>query len=337
MIAHDHGAGQPMMKIEFASVHEYGRQFTDITVWRRAIEWVCQRHNIAITTMHAGLAGTHPVFLVQNGQQYVIKFYETQFFSGTRSYWVEHELYQWLPSALPIAIPRLLGSGTLEDSGTWPYIITSVIPGTSFGEVRPMVGTADTTTLAIMLGNILAQLHRIPVQSAPFLVELRNAFGQFINRQYELCVANHRQWNTLPAHLIAQIPRYLAAHEHFYNPLSACLIHADLTHDHVLGEFQDGKWRMTGLIDFGDAWVGDPIYELVALHLSIFQLDRQLLKTFLAAYTLDSAVRNRFVKRAMLATLLFEFNSFKTIVQHRPTALEAATLDELANNVWNIS
>jgi hygromycin-B 7''-O-kinase len=325
------------MPLHFTSVHEYGQQFTDVAVWRHAVERVCQRHHLAVTSIQAGLAGTHPVFLIDTAQPFVVKFYETRFFAGARSYHVERDLYQWLPSALAITIPQLLASGTLEDDGSWPYIITSLVPGSSFGAVRQQVSALDTNALAILLGQTLGHLHRIPITTSPFLVWLHQEYDQFISRQLDRCVAHHQQWNTLPAHLIAQIPRYLADHERINAPVPPCLIHADLTHDHVLGAFKDGHWCLTGLIDFGDAWVGDWIYELVALHLSVFQLDQQLLQTFLTAYTSDDVMLERFVERAMVATLVFEFNAFETIAEHRPAALTVATLEELAVAVWSIS
>jgi hygromycin-B 7''-O-kinase len=323
------------MHLEFSSVHDYGQQFTDVTVWRHAVERVCRRHHLALTSIQAGLAGTHPVFLIGSDQPLVVKFYETRFFAGARSYQVERDLYQWLPSALSIPVPHLLASGTLEDDGRWPYIITSVIPGTSFGAVRQQVSPSDTDALATVLGQTLRQLHRIPVATSPFLKWLHHEYDQFISRQYDVCVAHHQQWNTLPPHLISQIPRYLTEHKRINAPLSPCLIHADVTQDHVLGAFQNGQWHVTGLIDFGDAWVGDWMYELVALHLSVFQLNHHLLQTFLTAYTSNHTVREHFVERAMVATLLFEFNAFGTIAQHRPAALKLATLEELATAVWN--
>ncbi len=325
------------MQLQFTSIHEYGQQFTNVAVWRHAVERVCQRHHLAVTKIKVGLAGTHPVFLIEADQLFVVKFYETRFFAGARSFQVERDLYQWLPSILSITTPQLLASGTLEDDGSWPYIITSVVPGTSFGAVRQHVSMIDTAALATILGQTLGHLHRIPIATSPFLVWLYHEYIHFISRQYDQCVANHQQWNTLPPHLIAQIPRYLSEHERIDAPQSPCLIHADLTQDHVLGAFQDEHWCLTGLIDFGDAWVGDWMYELVALHLSVFQLDQQLLQTFLTAYTSNDVMHERFVERAMVATLLFEFNAFGTIAEHRPAALAVATLEELANVVWRIA
>ncbi len=323
---------------QYATVQEYGRLFTDVTVWRGAVEQVAQRHQLVATTVQAGLAGTHPVFRFgDDRQQHFLKFYETRLFTGARSYRIERALYQHLLSGLPMAVPQLVASGTLEEDGGWPYIITTVIPGQSFGEVRDRVSQPDSLVIATLLGQTLRQLHSIPVGQTPILVELRQAFTHYIDGRYAQCVANHRQWNSLPPHLLEQIPTYLADHPRLNVGTDAVLIHADLTHDHLLGEFRAGHWQPIGLIDFGDAWVGDPIYELVALHLSLFQLDKTLLKPFLQAYGFDAALPRRFVERAMVATLLFAFNPFGPIAEHRPDLLTATTLEEMAFQLWDVT
>jgi aminoglycoside phosphotransferase (APT) family kinase protein len=326
-----------MQPPQFTSAQEYGRQFTNVDLWRPFIDRVCRRHNLAVSDIGAGLAGTHPVFLVRNGQRYIVKFYETQFFAGARSYRVERDLYQLLPSALSATTPRLIASGNLGDDGRWPYIVTSVIPGASLGEMRHQVSYEDTVALAAWLGPVIRQLHSIAVDAPPLLPELRAEFEQFIGRQYDRCLEQHQGWNTLPPHLLAQIPRYLSAHPRIECVDSCCLIHADLTHDHVLGRVQDGHWRPTGIIDFGDAWAGDRFYELVALHFSLFQADKRLLQAFLSAYGFDTALRERFAERAMVASLLFEFNSLGEFVADHPELMQTATLDELAARLWAVA
>jgi len=100
---------------------------------------------------------------------------------------------------------------------------------------------------------------------------------------------------------------------------------------------EDGHWRPTGIIDFGDAWVGDRFYELVALHFSLFQADKRLLQAFLSAYGFDTALRERFAERAMVASLLFEFNSLGEFVADHPELMQTATLDELAARLWAVA
>jgi aminoglycoside phosphotransferase (APT) family kinase protein len=326
-----------MQPPQFTSVQNYGRQFTNVEVWRPFIDRVCRRHCLAVSDIEAGLAGTHPVFLVRGGQQYIVKFYETQFFAGARSYHVERDLYQLLPSALSAPTPRLIANGSLDEDGRWPYIVTSVIPGASFGEMRDHVGYEDTVALAAWLGPVIRQLHSIPLDALPLLRELRAEFAQFIARQYDRCIEQHQSWNTLPPHLVAQIPQYLSTHPRIGCADTCCLIHADLTHDHVLGRVQDGHWRPTGIIDFGDAWAGDQFYELVALHFSLFQADKRLLQAFLSAYGFDTALRERFAERAMVASLLFEFNSLGEFVAEHPELLKLATLDQLAARLWAVA
>jgi aminoglycoside phosphotransferase (APT) family kinase protein len=321
----------------FTSVQDYGRQFTSVDVWRPFVDLVCRRHGLPVSDVRAGLAGTHPVFLVGNGQQYVVKFFETRFFSGSRSYRVERDLYQFLPSALSTATPQLIAHGQLGADGSWPYIVTSVIPGASFGEVRDQVSFEDTVALAAWVGKAIRQLHSVPADVLPLMPWLRAEFAQFIARQYDRCVEQHQKWSSLPPHLIAQIPRYLSAHPRIECADMCCLIHADLTCDHILGLVQDGHWVPTGIIDFGDAWVGDRIYELVALHFSLFRADTRLLQAFLSAYGFDAALRERFAERAMVATLLFEFNSLGEFASEHPEVLQVATLDELAARLWAVA
>ena len=112
------------------------------------------------------------------------------------------------------------------------------------------------------------------------------------------------------------------------------LIHADLNRDHVLGETVGGAWRPTGIIDFGDARVGDRMYELVALHLGLFDADPRLLRAFLDSYVFDDGLRRDFVRRAMAMTLLFEFNTLGEIMETLPGAVEAACLEDLAELLW---
>jgi hygromycin-B 7''-O-kinase len=112
------------------------------------------------------------------------------------------------------------------------------------------------------------------------------------------------------------------------------LVHADLNRDHVLGESIGGAWRPSGIIDFGDAIVGDRMYELVALHLGLFDADKRLLRAFFDAYGFDMGPRRDFARRAMAMTLLFPFDTLGEVIENWPDAAAAASLDELAELLW---
>ena len=86
------------------------------------------------------------------------------------------------------------------------------------------------------------------------------------------------------------------------------MLHCDLNADHVLGGFEGERWRPVGVIDFGDAMIGDRMYDLVALHLGLFRCDKRLLRAFLDDYGSDERLRRDFARRAMSMTLLHQFD-----------------------------
>ena len=106
--------------------------------------------------------------------------------------------------------------------------------------------------------------------------------------------------------------------------------------DHLLGTLAGGRWTTSGIIDFGDAKVGDLLYELVALHLGLFRCDKHLLGPFLQAYGFDPARQPDFARRAMSFTLLHEFNVLGEILDSRPDLAAAPTLEDLADRIWSV-
>ncbi len=127
---------------------------------------------------------------------------------------------------------------------------------------------------------------------------------------------------------------YLSANVAFLQAESDCFIHADLTQDHFLGRFQSGRWETLAVIDFGDAMLGNLYYGLAALHLYLFDCDRRLLAAFLKAYGLPPDPD--FVRKAMVTSLLHQFDVYGSLFAWNPELQEAPTLEELAERLWNI-
>ena len=99
---------------------------------------------------------------------------------------------------------------------------------------------------------------------------------------------------------------------------------------------QNGDWRLRAIIDFGDALSGDLFYELVVLHLELFNADRRLLREFLAAYQPSSFHRQDFVHKAMTLTLLHPYDAFALPFERHPALCECTSLDGLAHRLWDV-
>jgi hygromycin-B 7''-O-kinase len=323
----------------FASQAAYGQQFTDAAYWRPYVEAICARHGLApCSVVRAGLPGSHPVFLVE--EHWAVKLY-TDMFGGAESFPIERELYRLFACMPQLPTPALIAEGALfeADGGwPWPYIITQVVPGTSLGEVRERVAPADMEQVAAYLGDIVRQLHALPAPDVGRLKPSWEPFLGFLELQRAGCTDNQRRWNALPEILLAQIDAYLPSPEHLVDrSVAPTLMHGDLNADHVLGVWQANHWCPTGIIDFGDARVGDVFYELIALHLGLFGCDKRLLRIFLDRYAPGLDRSPDFVERAMSMTLLHEFAVLRSVFEQFPEARDIRNLADLAALIWDLT
>jgi hygromycin-B 7''-O-kinase len=318
----------------FISHEDYGPRFTDPVFWRPYVAAICARHELGpCDELRAGLPGTNPVFIVD--ETYAVKLY-TNLFNGAASYPIERATYELIARAPGLPAPALIATGDLFDPAggwPWPYIVTQAIPGQSLGESQ--VSYADRLALAAWLGPVVHAIHDLPLDDAEPLRPVWDNFAAFLAAQHAAASATHARWGRLPARLVAQIDGYLPSMDELIDRSEPpALIHGDLNRDHVLGETVDGAWQPTGIIDFGDVWIGDRMYELVALHLGLFDADRRLLRAFLDAYGFDDRLRRDFVRRAMAMTLLFQFDTLGEVIESMPVAAQAASLGDLAELLW---
>lgn len=200
-----------------------------------------------------------------------------------------------------ILAPRIVAEGER-------YLVTTVVPG------RP---GPPTRRLAGQLGEQVRRIHALrPSVDVP-----RGEFAVGALR----C--------SLPPHLEAQAADYVAGLE----PASEVFVHGDLCGMHA---FVDGG-ELTGIIDWGDAIVADPHYELIQVYRDALGCDKELLAVFLEAS--GWTVRDDFPRRALGFAILRQATG---LVQHRTMDVfepfagrlgEFATLDELAADRFDVS
>lgn len=255
-------------------------------------------------------------------------------------------MYGLLATDPTIPAPRLIASGVLDpdDDWRWEYIVSTQLPGESYGTVRERLSAKNRREVARFIADVTTSIHRlIPLPDGDLSLPLSpdwKRWDAFMTRQMRSCTERHRAWGTLPNrnYLIDQIAPYLAQTAdllaHSGPPV---MLHCDLTADHILGEWQGKTWTPTGIIDFGDAKVGDRLYELVALHIECFGGDKDLLHVFLDRYGFDFTRPSEFARHAMSMTLLHEFNVLETVFSFMPEAREVTTLDQLATALWDVN
>ncbi len=318
------------------SLDGYRQHFMDADLWRPYIQAVCRRHGLLpCQQIRAGLAGTYPTFIIED--RWVVKFYG-RLFDGQQAYETEYQVGRLLPADLDIHVPAVLYAGALMDKDhpwDWPYLIFEYIHGTSIGEAYEQVSFEDKLALSRQLGKATRRMQGLSLDGAPLFRAGQDAYARFLQGQCERWVANHREWRSLPDHLLDQLEAYVL-------PVGALvdrrfpygLIHADITRDHILGRLETGRWATLGLIDFGDARAGNVLYDLAALHLDLFRYDKRLLQAYLGAYGLSEDPQ--FSHLAMSAALLHQFNVFEGLMEALPQAKFVASFEDLAQMIWDV-
>jgi len=244
-----------------------------------------------------------------------------------------------------IPVPRLLYEGSLfenPDEWVWPYLIFPFVAGVSIGEVYEEVSRDDQLELARNLGVILRKIHLLPLsetlpqdETIP-LTKSWQSYRTFLQQQFEGCTARHREWGTLPRHLLAQLDDYvLPPAQLIDDKATPNLIHGDVTADHILGRLENQHWITLALIDLGDARVANLAYELVALHLDLFRHNKELLGHFLDSYGLSLPQRTMLPHQVMSVTLLHDFDVLRLVFSADSSAGDVASLEELATLLWD--
>jgi len=281
---------------------EWGRMFTNTAQWTAAVREICRRHTLPVQHVEAGYPGTNAVFVVDDA--YVVKIYAP---FCPEDFDLERELYALLGANPRLPVPQLIAQGILEDQIRWPYIIIDFKPGVPIREARKRIPHRNLMRIAGKLGEMVRELHRVPVASLTSLAHTQASWQQYV-RQRQVEVTDAALWDgILPEPVVAEIPEFLAAALAGTEAVPVALLNGDLTEDHILLVQRDGRWRISGLIDFGDALVGARDYEWIALWFSALDRDYEELAAFMTAYDSHLKLDDAFFTRAMAFTFLHEF------------------------------
>ena len=146
------------------------------------------------------------------------------------------------------------------------------------------------------------------------------------------CHRDHEQWGSLPAHLVEHVRDYVWEARKLIDPEreTPAFLHGDLHAGNVFVDGEPGALEPTGIVDFNDAYEGDPHYDLVAIHAKAFGADKRLLRALLDGYGWGE-LGKQWPRRMMALTLAHDYDMIQPVADRYPEALAAVgSLDELA-------
>lgn len=276
-----------------------------------AVEAIAARHRLPTGIVRIPV-GSNVLFAL--GATHVLKLFAPLFHD---EYVRELRAYETSAAALRLPIPELVAHGELDG---WTYMALTRVPGEPVVKVWQEVPAGERVAIAAQLGEAAAMLHRAPPPASlavnwPLFLASQRANATLI-----------QQGRDGPADWVAQIDGFLDRYAPAPTAAPLVLLHADLHNQNVLLERRRGRWRLGGVIDFGDAFVGAREYEFAAPALWICQGERPLLASFLDGY--GYAPRGEDLACRLLAwTLLHRFcylrSVRKILLPRRPRKLES--------------
>ena len=147
--------------------------------------------------------------------------------------------------------------------------------------------------------------------------------------------ALNRGWQSF----IDRLPAFLAARiELLPEDLQPVLLHSSIHLGNLLLAQSGGRWRISGLFDFGDSLCGFHEYEFVAPSVLMVQGKRELQRAMLLAYGYTEAQLDLSLRaRLMLLTVLYECSDLRKYALRLAPEAVHLTLDELEASIWTFA
>lgn len=314
------------------SIEDYRKRFMNCNYWQPYVQTVCSRHGFKYeSNIRIGIPGTYPVFIVED--KWIVKFFG-RLFNGRKTFYAELDANTLVTKDKSIPSPALVAQGYLFDDRAewrWPYLIFDFVAGVGLSAVQNEVTLSEKVTIAQKLGKTVKRIHSLSLNEANFLKPNWENYIKMLEKNRIVCSERHKQWGELPEQILNQIDEFLLPTEKLVDRTQTpMLLHADLTAEHILLLDSDRGWQFNALIDWGDAIVGDFLFELIPLYLDMFQCDKKLLSAFLNYYGFDREFDHDIAVKMLNLCLLHPFNVFEDFFEKHPEAMRLSSLDEFA-------
>ena len=208
-----------------------------------------------------------------------------------------------LDGRLSLETPRFLGGGVVDN---WVFVMSSRLQGTSLADIWLALDLDQKHAIMLQVGQLMRELRHIAFDAD---IAIRVDWQQYIGTLMSECLARHQR-KAMPAHLAAQVMPYLDAAGDFSPAAQPRLIHMDIHPWNLMARNDNGQWRLSGLIDFGDAIVGNcDRFELLTPLMFMAQGNPVLVKALFDSYGLLDDVDAAVLRRQLMATALIRPDS----------------------------
>ena len=203
-----------------------------------------------------------------------------------------------LRGRLGIPIPEVVVEGERD---RWPYLVITRLSGILGTQAWPTLPEDQKERVLGQIGQTIAEVQRVPVGD---LSRIEPGWDEFLSRQIAGCRARHTRLG-LP-------PKFLDGLDDLLRDVAA-LIPVDAPSVILTGEYipenfllrsENGNWRLSGLIDFGDVMTGWGEYDLLGPSAFMTAGMPRRVQSLLEGFGYSSADIDFTLKRRLMALML---------------------------------
>jgi len=313
----------------FSSVHSFEAFEAlklNIDIFEAAAKEIISRHQLPDASLTLFSEGTNIVFAY--GKHQVIKIFPPFHLDQFKS---EQLVLKHLQATPSIKTPTIEHDGEIMG---WPYIIMTKLEGTLLETLWETMDHSNKMIILRELGALIREVHSLSTRG---LEPIDCHWKQFINKQIEHCLDQHRSTGLSDA-LLQQIPAYIESIKALLPQIQKpVLLTGEYTPMNFLVKQIDGVWHIDGLIDFGDAMLGLPEYDLLGPGAFLIQGDKSLLKAFLAAYGyLPDAMTETLSHQLTALMLLHKYSNLNIQIRVPNWKNNVSSMVDLQSLVWGL-
>lgn len=285
--------------------------------WVPVLAEIAEAHGLSRAELRAAGEGSNLVALL--GDDLVIKLFPPIM---RHQYESERLTLRHLRGRLSVAIPETVIYG---ETGGWPYLVMTRVEGTPLSKVWSECTEEEKRAILVSVGQLTAEVQSIP--PGP-LTALEPEWKGFITGQAERCRSHHERRGLAP-HLLDQIGPYLEKTRSVLpESFQPAILTGEYTPGNLLMTREAGAWRLSGLIDFGDAMVGFSEYDLLGPGTFLSLGDAALVQALLEGYGYGTAAPHGLSARLTRMLLLHRFSK---LVEWQDRVRD---FDELERLLW---
>lgn len=237
------------------------------------------------------------------GGQRCLKLYSP---TSERRFHVERSVLQTLVEhTSTIPAPRFIAAR--ERSHLPPYLIMTEIAGSTIEDSWENLTCAEQLAIAREIGTITAAIHCLPQAD---LAEVERQFGG--RREYAQLMQAERMAEIEAAERFSTPQRdavlhYLIGEAQEFLAEPPKVTHSDFSHAHIYMARETETVKVTGLIDWAEAMLGPPEWDIAFHWFWTFSRDREAMRACLSTFCPDGQLPERFARRC-LSTHLYSFS-----------------------------